>query len=319
MGSFSRSFYSDTPVLAIPSQPAHHPGFDMPTMASQASRAADPASSFARPPTDPPLRMAGRKRSRDEASPNLNEESPEPTRSDPVAEPDEQWEYGEGMVLIRRGQGATGAYITDASNQSGTWVEEEANAEILHRAASARVAALERPVFRSNKSQRLDPTSSQTDTTGLCAHPASTPSVASVGNSAMCPLEPVVDAFTVHLGIGWRKLSDDEHIQAAARGWARYIENHYPLSSVNIRLQSNGLQAYLVEAKEGFFLFAEDLKQGRLVSTEAEKALHNLKSSPPVFDAHESLFAVETPGSMQTIGAPGFVAPARVDTDTQMS
>ncbi|KAH6676175.1 hypothetical protein F5X68DRAFT_39472 [Plectosphaerella plurivora] len=312
MGSFGRPFHGDTPVLTIPSQPAHYPGFDTSMMASQASRTG-PASSFARPSAEAPLRIAGRKRSRDEASPNLADENPEPEPSGPVAEPDEEWEYGEGMVLIKRGQGVTGAYVTDASNQSGTWVEEEANAEILQRAASARVAALERPVFRSNKSQRLNPTSSLNDEISPGAIQTSSPSATNAGNS-----EPVVDAFTLHLGIGWRKISDDDHIQAAARGWARYIENHYPISSVNIRLESSGLQAYLVEAKEGFFLFAENLKHGRLVSTEAERALQNLKSSPPIFDAQETLFAVETPGPMLA-GAPGFVAPARVDTDTQMS
>lgn len=315
MGSFGRTFHGDTPVLTIPPQPAHHPNFDTSVMVSQASTA------FDRPTAANPSRLAGRKRSRDDESFNLVEEATESAPSATVAEPEDEWEYGEGMVLIKRSQGGAGTYVTDASNQSGTWIEEKADVEGLHRAAaaaSARVAAKERPMFRSHKSQRLDPTSHDIEASPL-AHQAPTLVTPTAGNSTTAlPSEPVVDHFTLHLGIGWRRISDDDHIQAAARGWARYIENHYPITSVSIRLVSSGLQAYLVEANEGFFLFAEDLKQGRLVSTEAGRALQNLKTSPPVFDSHDTLFAVETPGSVPT-GPLGSIAPARVDTDTHMS
>lgn len=97
----------------------------------------------------------------------------------------------------------------------------------------------------------------------------------------------IIDNCTVHLGIGWRRISDDEHIQAAARGWARFIENHFALCNVRMCLESRGLQSYLVEAAEGFFLFTEDLRCGRLVSRTVDRALHNLQKSPPVFDGPE--------------------------------
>jgi hypothetical protein len=43
-------------------------------------------------------------------------------------------------------------------------------------------------------------------------------------------------------------------------------------------------------------LFAEDLKQGRLVSTSLEKTFENLKTSPPDFDSDDVLVAAaETP------------------------
>jgi hypothetical protein len=108
--------------------------------------------------------------------------------------------------------------------------------------------------------------------------------------------EPTIDAFTIYLGIGWSRISDGEDIQAAARGWTKFIENHYPVSDVHIRLQSKGLASYLVEAREGWFLFGEDLKEGRLVSMSLERTFENLKSTPPVFDGEETLYAAaETP------------------------
>jgi hypothetical protein len=106
---------------------------------------------------------------------------------------------------------------------------------------------------------------------------------------------PIVDDFTLQLGIGWRRVGNDENIQAAARGWAKFIENHYPISNVIIRLESKGLQSYLVEASEGYFLFDENLRNGRLVSTTGEGALQNLKSNPPVFEGPETMMAAQHP------------------------
>jgi hypothetical protein len=104
-------------------------------------------------------------------------------------------------------------------------------------------------------------------------------------------MEPTVDDFTIYLGIGWSRISADEHIQAAARGWAKFIENHYPVHDPEIRLQSKGLASYLVEAREGWFLFSEDLRQGRLISSSFARAFENLKNVPPKFDGHEILSA----------------------------
>jgi hypothetical protein len=129
--------------------------------------------------------------------------------------------------------------------------------------------------------------------------------------------QPVVDAFTLHLGIGWRRINDDEDIQAAARGWARYIENHYPISNAKIRLQSRALESYLVESSEGFFLFSEDLRQGRLVSQHPERAIQNLKTSPPTFDGSEIMEATETPKSTATANpAPAYFEPMTPATTT---
>ncbi|OAA33675.1 hypothetical protein AAL_01140 [Moelleriella libera RCEF 2490] len=96
-----------------------------------------------------------------------------------------------------------------------------------------------------------------------------------------------VDPYAVCLGVGWGRISEDEHIQAAARGWARFIEINYGFSRVRICLESKGLQSYLVEASNGYFLFSENLRKGRLVSRTVEGALHNLTLSPPGFEGPE--------------------------------
>ncbi|KAF9869329.1 hypothetical protein CkaCkLH20_13196 [Colletotrichum karsti] len=292
--SFGRSFSSASPVMALPPQPAHQASFGMESYASQSAPFGH-AAAFQRcvaPAAAPSgnLRVAGRKRSRDEAAPNLVADEPEPH-----AEPkdlEEEWEYGPGMVLIKKG-----GYVADASSQSGTWVEEKAAEDEARRTKEAITRLHEqqqRPSLRSNKSQRL--TQNDMPSFDIVSQP-----VSSAPSTAPPPLEnsaqPVVDQFTLHLGIGWRRVSEDHHIQAAARGWARYIENHYPVSSAIIRLESKGLQSYLVEAAEGFFLFSEDLRQGRLVSKDAEGALRNLKCCPPAFDGSETLAATESPSA----------------------
>ena len=109
---------------------------------------------------------------------------------------------------------------------------------------------------------------------------------------------PQISAVKSSIRYVYTKISEDEHIQAAARGWARYIENHYPVTNAQIRLESNGLQSYLVEAAEGFFLFAENLRQGRLVSTNVEGALKNLQTSPPTFEGAVEMSAAESPAAM---------------------
>lgn len=259
---------------------SNHLTFTNPSPFGQASL--NPAA-FSQPQT--PSSTAGRKRSRDEAADNLQEDYFSP----PVQESEEDWEYGEGMTLIK-----PNGFIIDASSQTGTWAEEKA--EISQLQAQTPPAIQDRPMLRSHKSQRLDLTA-----TPVIAEEISLSNGTVIASSPLKMVsnsmeEPTIDAFTIYLGIGWSRISDGEDIQAAARGWAKFIENHYPVSDVHIRLQSKGLASYLVEAREGWFLFGEDLKEGRLVSTSLERTFENLKTTPPVFDGEEILnAAAETP------------------------
>ncbi|PHH61580.1 hypothetical protein CDD81_8161 [Ophiocordyceps australis] len=132
----------------------------------------------------------------------------------------------------------------------------------------------------SHKSQRIHCSVGQ-------ASPLEAATSASSSKPAPNANGPVIDDFTVQLGIGWRRINHNKDIQAAARGWARFIENQFALSNVRICLESKGLESYLVEATEGHFLFSEDLRHGRLVSRTVDGALRNLQTLPPVFDGAE--------------------------------
>jgi len=286
----------------MPPQLAHQTPLDpRPLFAHQSSSFSNATAwpqSLAQSSSDLPR---GRKRSRDEAAVNLDSPEKAPPAVEPVQEDEDEWEYGPGMILIKKSTG----YVHDASNQSGTWLEEKAAEEETRRTEEALLAqqrqAQDRPSLRSHKSSRLDVTAnlSPQEVQANRASPGrdldDSPSSAVASMVSETLAQPIVDDFTLHLGIGWSRLSDDEHIQAAARGWARYIENHYPVTDPKIRLESKGLESYLVEAQEGYFLFAENLHQGRLVSRDPQRALENLKTTPPTFDGADTMAAAETP------------------------
>ncbi|KAF3001722.1 hypothetical protein E8E14_003899 [Neopestalotiopsis sp. 37M] len=300
MGSFSRT---QSPVLVMPPSTAHQAAFGMPMFSHQPSPLSRPgpytpsASRFQQQQQEQPILASssltkGRKRSRDEAAINLDVEEAKLETIEPVTEAEDEWVYGPGMVLIKKSQ----AYVSEAGSQSGTWVEEKIAQDELHRNEEARAFnQQERPSLRSAKSQRLDmnsytlPSATQSSSTRDINDAATaTPSLPSTS-------QPVIDNFTLHLGIGWSRVNSNEHSEAAARGWARYIENHFPINNVQIQLESKGLQSYLVEASEGFFLFAEDLQRGQFVSRDLNQTFQNLRASPPVFEGLEVMIAAGTP------------------------
>lgn len=191
------------------------------------------------------------------------------------------------MTIIKKGGKE---YVADSTSQTQDWAEERA-AEEKAKAAAAAMAA--RPVIRAAKSQRLNLSA----TPAILEEPSLTDDglTASPGSPERHST-PAVDDFTRHLGIGWSAVHNSgPDVLAAARGWAKFIENHFPVTNAKIQLTSKGLASYLVEATEGYFLFAEDLKQGRLVSTSLEKTWVNLSSPVPVFDGDMVMEATQTP------------------------
>ncbi|KAJ8123201.1 hypothetical protein O1611_g9652 [Lasiodiplodia mahajangana] len=298
------SFFARTssPVLTMaPSAPQG--AFAMPSFPHQSSplsrvHALGPSSNSSH--NAGPSSTAGRKRSRDEAGVNLDVEEAKLQTIEPIKEPEDEWVYGEGMTLIK----SPSSYVASAGSQSGTWVEEQAAADEKRKNDEARAINQQvRPSLRSSKSQRLDMNvvtlpSSNTQSSRISPARDIDPAASAPGRSADISSQPIVDNFTLHLGIGWSRISEDEHIQAAARGWARYIENHFPITNARIQLESKGLQSYLVEASEGFFLFAEDLRRGQLVSKDVNQTFINLKSTPPVFMGLDVMTAAESPRLM---------------------
>ncbi|KAI0190336.1 hypothetical protein F4808DRAFT_453869 [Astrocystis sublimbata] len=307
------SFFQRTssPVLTMaPSAPQG--AFGMPSFPHQSSsfsrvQPMGPSSRFSQFASPAPS-TAGRKRSRDEAGVNLDVEEAKLETIEPVKEPEDEWVYGEGMVLIK----SPSSYVANAGSQSGTWLEEKSSAAEQRRNEEARAINQQaRPSLRSSKSQRLDMNAATlpgTENQGSRRSPVRdvNPSASTPGLSTDVSSQPIIDNFTLHLGIGWRRISEDEHIQAAARGWARYIENHFPVTNAQIQLESKGLQSYLVEASEGYFLFAEDLRQGQLVSRSIEQTFANLKSTPPVFEGFQVMTAAESPRPVDMSFTPAF-------------
>ena len=293
MSSFSRQFSSDSPVLALSPTASHQPPLAAPSFPPQHIQLPMP-NEIPAVPIEPS--KTARKRSRDEAAINLEPDLPPP---EPI-ESTEDWIYGEGMVLIKPNT----HYIPDASTQSGTWVEETAatEEETLRQQQEDLKATI-----RNHKSQRLDVGPNGTPPPEFLTRPLPGMPVVSPKSPG-----PVIDDYTFHLGIGWRKISDEDHIQAAARGWAKYIENHYPLTDVQIRLESKGLQSYLVECLQGYFLFSEDLHQARLVSRDIEQTFRNLQNTPPTFDGADPLLASEDATPANSDG------PAPNDTEMKM-
>jgi hypothetical protein len=153
-----------------------------------------------------PCSVVGRKRSRDEAAVNLD--SAEKVVDLPQQVSQDEWALGPGMTLI----GKTTGYVADASSQSGTWVDETRAREETMQADQARLAQQQlsqsRPSLRSHKSQRITvPAAPSTTAERLGPNDAD-----SVVDSPTPLAQPVVDDFTKYLGIGWSRISDEEHI-----------------------------------------------------------------------------------------------------------
>jgi hypothetical protein len=283
MGFYEQTPSPSSPVLVL--QPQHPQPYGMPSNRQAFNSSAfihesRTLNSWSRSMQQALLTSrAGRKRSRDDEAEDLQDDNYFALSSSPTPDSSEgNLDYGAGTPLRING------FIIDPRSQAGA-----------EKAISTQrsIFVQDRPVLRSFKSQRLEVTA--TSPTVEQINP-SNGFVVALSPSKTTAEDPTIDAFTIHLGIGWSRISEDKHIQAAARGWAKFIENHYPLNKVRIRLQSKGLASYLVQADEGWFLFAEDLRQGRLVSMSLEKTFKNLKSSPPNFDSDEVVVAVaETP------------------------
>jgi hypothetical protein len=232
-----------------------------------------------------------RKRSRDETAFDVEIDGGYfASVSTPAPIPEEEPIYGEGMVLLNPKTGMS----VGADSQTGTWYEEKADETALREEITAAYTRPKMPTSR--KSMRMSQSSIKLplDTVNTSI-PASPPKTA--GD------RPEVDEATIALGIGWTKMeSENEDLQTAARGWARYINNHYSrdIHGAQVLLKNTSLDAYLVGCQEGFFLFDESLLEGKLVGRTWETCIQNLRSQPWQFEGAEVLRAERTPGPEST-------------------
>lgn len=228
------------------------------------------------------------KRSRDEVNDSSTVEDTPSCSANETSLPKHKTDeiYGEGMVLLSPNSGLS----ISAESQTGTWCEEKAEA-----VSQQPILTTVRPRLpASRKSRRMD--QKVPDPLQLWDHKGS--SAPETPPKSYNP-RPTVDDCTYALGIGWTRVaSEDPDVGAAARGWARYLENHYSryIHDAEIWLKSKGLNAYLVSCREGFYLFNEDLLEGRLVGRTWQSCLQNLRSHPIAFDGDEALRAERTPG-----------------------
>ncbi len=241
--------------------------------------------------TTPISTNPSRKRTRDDAAFEAEADGSyfPSVRTPPAPIPEEEPIYGEGMALLNPRTGVS----VSAESQTGTWYEETADQKALEEEVVAEANSRPSMMPTSRKAVRLSQHSVRLpiDFASISA-PASPPKTAAGDR-------PEIDEATLALGIGWTKMSsEDEGIQAAARGWAKYLENHYArhIHGAQILLKSSGLNAYLVGCQEGFYLFSEDLLEGKLVGRTWETCLLNLKSNPMAFEGEEILRAERTPG-----------------------
>ena len=189
---------------------------------------------------------------------------------------------GEGMARINP---LTGTAIT-AETQSGTWFEDQLEKKLQPDMEDAAAQTGSDGELPKRKVQRRDASNLDVARAADPSEVIESPTVA----------EPTIDQYTRQLGIGWRQVGEDSGSAAMARAFSRYIVNHYPLlTSPEVIIKCESLDSYLVEASQGYFLFSENLQQGRLVARTWENTLANLQSRPLQFLVEQPIYATGTP------------------------
>ncbi|OXV11067.1 hypothetical protein Egran_01174 [Elaphomyces granulatus] len=305
----------DTVYHGLPACAANHDPFSMdgirpgPSNPRMGHSSWAPASS-----SNPVCTNLSRKRTREESILTPNEQ-PTPRLTSLPKEGDL---YGEGMVLLN----PRSKMAISAESQT-TWLKEaerEAVADTLISSGSDPRPISKSPVPPSRKARRLDTTAPGLGDIAFASiqhrlkhasddHRRSLNANSSI-SAPFAPGEPLVDDFTQLLGISWQRVSHNDDLAPAVRGWEKYINNHFSrcLQSAHILLKNRSMNAYLVTARpimgsvtalpeDGassslcisskatcFYLFKEDLSEARLVGSTWDNCLQNLRSSPIAFE-----------------------------------
>lgn len=193
------------------------------------------------PPT--PGSLAGRKRS----------------RGDITAPDDEEEQLDPG-------------YRAAVESQFGSWAGEQAERKPFE------LSHIKRPSVSSRKSQRRDAGTCDSDDLAQLVLP---PSIREA------TAEPLIDEATRVLGISWTRMDSTDVLRIHQAAYSKWIQNHYPgLRDVVIWFENSAIPGYLVQAQnvyngqEGYYIFSEDLTEGRLVTTEPEQLVPRLKMLP---------------------------------------
>ncbi|KAJ5684095.1 uncharacterized protein N7477_000440 [Penicillium maclennaniae] len=292
-----------------------YPASPSSVFASNAAAQSAPSSNVVPAPFAP---KPSRKRSRDEAAYEVASALNISSEPAPPPAPKEEPIYGEGMVLLNP---STGMAIS-ADSQTGTWYEEQAEAQQTKAPpVSSRSFALQSDAADiSRKSQRLDRSAPGLDDIALCSiqqrlNGPEADQHRTLNTGPAPPAEPLIDDATRLLGISWQRLDTDGDMAPAVRGWTKYIDNQYSdyLRDSQMLIKSRALNAYLVAAvptnafSPAFYLFSDDLTQAQLVASSWEACLHNLRSTPIIFEGSSPLVASSRSNSPPAVTAFGAV------------
>ena len=216
---------------------------------------------------------------------------------------------GEEMADINPLTGAA----TTTETQSGTWFEDQLKNKLHSEKGDTSVQTVHSDDESPRKLRRRD--ASHTDVPDAGNRPEFT-------ESRKVPVaNPIIDQYTRQLGIGWISLAGDSDLNAMAMGFGRYINNRYPLlTNAVVSLKSKSLDSYLVVTDQGFYIFPEDLQQGRQVAKTWENTLVNLLSRPIRFSGEEPHFAVGSPPEKERENDDDTAASAKAvqEEDTEM-
>lgn len=128
---------------------------------------------------------------------------------------------------------------------------------------------------------------------------------------------PTVDDATRALGIGWTKIEGTPDELGSARGAARFINNHFPMTNPQIVAENNNRELQLVNADGGFYLFDDTATQGQLVSTDPQDAITRLQKTPIDFMGPQPMLRAESSSANQPrSNGVSNVTPARETSDS---
>jgi hypothetical protein len=176
-----------------------------------------------------------------------------------------------------------------AESQTGTWAEERQAAIEAARGDHGRPAIVSRKSMRRfmGVGARAQSQSSLPEFTG---DRDGSPTRGSAMHDSPIEDDDHIDAAKLYLGVGWKSVVQNTNLGIAARGWARFIENHYHLSNASVLLHNDGKQLYLVQASRNFseppvfWLFAEDLRSGQMLAHTLDGVVRNLTQNPFHFE-----------------------------------
>ncbi|KAL9602685.1 MAG: hypothetical protein Q9219_001675 [cf. Caloplaca sp. 3 TL-2023] len=83
----------------------------------------------------------------------------------------------------------------------------------------------------------------------------------------------------LNLGLGWKSIGHDPDRQAAARGWAKYIERRFPIHSVTV-LARHPNDNILVKAADGIYIFDEAISVAIFIARSLPEYMAQHRENP---------------------------------------